>query len=653
MTNKNIKRYLESLAFKGILGKSLKSNALAKEINDEIKGSLLKELLGDTKFTLKEEKWVPLTREITNTDDLIHKILETYGDFLTKEELTHEVAFSTNTDIENAKEDVANCLTNKRKYFSSNKKYGISDWLLAIDSPNENDVKYRNYIKEDELKEYTNAFKNADYSNENYAEVVSEIITENKIEGISLKTALYLIWLSEKSFYDNKLIFEDINKSKKLFLIDGSLYTKAQVDSYNKELLKLQEGLADLKETESITVEDLALPEVTISKIISYIMKNFTISIDYILEKYYKDLNLSDSMDILNKYLTEVIVDPRIEHENNVWYVKVAFEESDKEDIIEFIRDNETTNSEDIIEEILGVNQKHPRYNDLAKDIENILKDTTEVMYLGNNLWSTPIEMPEEASIIPDILYIDTITPTENAEGEIFDQEIEIEGFEGTLRSDIYNPLVEDVFDEDTSKTIYNINTDKQKCVLKYHHKMAGTFPLCQINPDFFGSKSELFPITLISDDITETVYVNNENRIIVGLAPFYEDINDVSGRIFYIEKTNSPNEYKFNLMNETDKSCHIDANRTLELLEIKSHLESESLTLYDIISDILHRKPLSFAQIVTEVNTVKRCSRLIIASVLSSYHCFNHNKKTGNWNLDDKKIDLGFNKTKKKYVKK
>ncbi len=42
-----------------------------------------------------------------------------------------------------------------------------------------------------------------------------------------------------------------------------------------------------------------------------------------------------------------------------------------------------------------------------------------------------------------------------------------------------------------------------------------------------------------------------------------------------------------------------------------------------------------------------------MIASILSSYHCFHTRGKSGLWQYDDKKRSQGFNKTKRKYVKK
>jgi len=67
-----------------------------------------------------------------------------------------------------------------------------------------------------------------------------------------------------------------------------------------------------------------------------------------------------------------------------------------------------------------------------------------------------------------------------------------------------------------------------------------------------------------------------------------------------------------------------IDLDRSLELLDIKARYESQEMPIHDVIAEILERKPgMTFAQLVNEVNIVRRCSRLLVASILSSYHCF------------------------------
>lgn len=670
MENKKI--YLTHAALENIYGQNISPKELAKNIDKSLKSGIFKTYIDEN--IIDTDTFTPVSRNKKENPEIIYETIRLFGNFLSKDILAKELAIAADTDEETAKNSLNAILANKRQFFSVNKKWGINEFKLNVESQDNKDVIYRNYIDENELNNFEKYFDDADFDDENYAETAVSVLKNSNEEKISLKTFLYFVWLSDKKLFDCDYILKDLDKSKEVLLLGNFLFIKDTLDNYLKELTVLSEKEEEIeikpaekkesrKETAKTDTEeskeiDISLPENIIKNLIKKINETDYVSLYNLIEDYYSD-EFYNSMDpatkenVIEAYLSEVLADPRIEYKGKVWYTKVNFEPEDKNDIIEMIKEKETVNSEYIIKEILGIGKKHPKFGDLSKEIEYMLSDVSKISYLGNYTWGLPVELPEEANAVPEILKINDILPSENAEGDIFDLEISSDGFEGTLRSDIYNSLCEDVFDEDVSKTLYHITPGKQKCVLKYHHKIAGTFPLCQIPPDFFGQKTDAFPVTVFTDDgVKETVYVNNQTRIMVGMAPFYENITDVSGKIFFLEKTENANEYRF-VLGETEKSCAIELNRSLELLAIKSRLETESLTLFDIICEILEKRPIDFIQLVTEINLVKRVSRLMIASVLSSYHCFNHNKKNGKWNLDSKKIDLGFNKTKKKYIKK
>jgi hypothetical protein len=76
-------------------------------------------------------------------------------------------------------------------------------------------------------------------------------------------------------------------------------------------------------------------------------------------------------------------------------------------------------------------------------------------------------------------------------------------------------------------------------------------------------------------------------------------------------------------------------------------------MPVYDVVREILGKQGMTFVRLQTEVNIVRRCERLLVASLLSSYHCFSARAKSGIWQFDGKKESQGFNKNKKKYIKK
>jgi len=81
---------------------------------------------------------------------------------------------------------------------------------------------------------------------------------------------------------------------------------------------------------------------------------------------------------------------------------------------------------------------------------------------------------------------------------------------------------------------------------------------------------------------------------------------------------------------------------------------ESGEMSTFDIICRILsfHRIGLHFLRLFAEVNVVRRVGKRLVASILSSYHCFREKQNApGVWQFDERKVSQGFNKAKRKYI--
>ena len=81
----------------------------------------------------------------------------------------------------------------------------------------------------------------------------------------------------------------------------------------------------------------------------------------------------------------------------------------------------------------------------------------------------------------------------------------------------------------------------------------------------------------------------------------------------------------------------------------------ADELSTLDILVEVMAHWPkgADYLTILAEVNVVRRSSRRLVASLLSSYQCFYQRSGSPVWHFDQKKVDLGFDKTKRKFVKK
>ena len=96
-----------------------------------------------------------------------------------------------------------------------------------------------------------------------------------------------------------------------------------------------------------------------------------------------------------------------------------------------------------------------------------------------------------------------------------------------------------------------------------------------------------------------------------------------------------------------------ISRNRVNELIELGNRAEQEELPTFDILREIMehYRKGIDYLTLLTEVNIARRTQRRMVASLLSGYHCFF--QRGGAWVYDAKKLSQGFDRSKRKYLKK
>lgn len=592
------RRFLADKAYGYLLGASqpAKLRQIVKALDmPEATLRLVKDVLAESdRFDTTDRRWV-VSMRFTDKSRPLERVLTELMDQAGKPQSCASVASElgqiTGRPVEYYEQALPRYLADPAKFFAtSGGLFGLGSWLLTATSGSEEDVLFENYLTAEEVDEYAEAAKSVTWVEGQYAETAAKVVGASK-DGIPVKVMQMLAWREIGEDFDPISFYDALVDNDQILLLSGQMaYPASVVKDFTKTLGEIAEELA-------------ALP---------------------------------------------------MEAEEEEAETAVTVTDTDKEEMIAAILDRGSASAEELLDQILEVSPEESAFAGALESLTEALKADERVMWLGGTRYGKVETFPDEIMAVPESLVVPGSAPFETPEGDVYDQELEEEGFEGDLKSAIYDPLAEDVTDEDPARTMYQPNGDSQRCVLKYHHKMEGTFPLCQINPEFFGTQPEIIPIVLTDEGKRKTVYVNNTTRLIYGLKDLYAGITDISGAAFYIEKTTKPGEYRFRYDNEVDEQLGVDTGRSLELLDLKAQFESNDMPVFDVISDILQSKPgLTFPQLVNEVNIVKRCSRLLVASILSSYHCFTTRGKTGRWQYDEKKRSQGFNKTKRKYIKK
>ncbi len=591
------RRYLADLAYRQILGSEqpVKLRQIMKGVGvDGVTQRLMRDVMSQSdRFESVDRRWAPSVRYGDTHrpfERVLTEVIQSAGVPTSLEALAGEMAQVYGRTVDYYTQSLPRMLSDKERFFKVDDSYGLASWLLIPTSDEEDDIVFDNFLSEEQVAHFTEMCPSLKWNADKIADSAVQVLKKCK-EAVPVKILALMAWRELGEDFDAAEFYTQVLEDDRIVLLsDQRAYPADAVKEWTGALKAMAEELA-------------ALP---------------------------------------------------MEAEEEEAEGPVTVTETDKEEIVKMILDRGSASAEELLDAVLEVSPEESVYAGALESMNQALQEDERVMYIGDNRWSKVIVFPEEVKVIPDSLVVPEVPVFETPEGDVYDQELEEDGFEGDLKSAIYDPLAEDVTDEDPTRTMYQPNGDSQRCVLKYHHKTEGTFPLCQIAPDFFGTEPEIIPIVLIDEGKRKQCFVNNSTRLIYGLKDLYKDITEISGPVFHIEKTSTPGEYRFRFDGEIDEQLGIDMGRGLELLDLRGRYESQDMPVFDVIVEILEHKPgMTFPQLVNEVNIVRRCSRLLVASILSSYHCFTTKGKSGQWRYDEKKRSQGFNKTKRKYVKK
>jgi len=305
-----------------------------------------------------------------------------------------------------------------------------------------------------------------------------------------------------------------------------------------------------------------------------------------------------------------------------------------------------------LLEEEFEVSPGDATFEADLQTVKEALRADERVRWLGADRF-VPVEavppyvfaVPESLTF-PETVYLD-------AEGNEVDLMLEDDGFDGGLEREIRMPVAQDVLDEEPVEAPDPDPPATARLILKYHHREIGTFPLAQLPPGFFATEPDILQVDLILPNGHECpIWVNNQTRLVYGLLEWYQTLPVDSGAVFYLERQR-PERYALTYGEETEPSMFVSRNRVNELHELGRQAEEEELPTFEIVRRVLehYRKGIEFITVLTEVNIARRVRRRMVASLLSEYHCFY--QRGGAWVYDQRKLSQGFDKSKRKYLKK
>ena len=315
-------------------------------------------------------------------------------------------------------------------------------------------------------------------------------------------------------------------------------------------------------------------------------------------------------------------------------------------------RDGQTTTATSLLEAFYEITPSNKTFPDDMANLQTALKGSDEIVWVGGDRYRKSADVPEDTGEVPEPFHF-IETEVKDEEGEPVDLELTDEGLSQTLRRLLQHPLAVDVLDEDVQPAPKAM-PETVRLVLRSIHRELGTFPLAQIPTGWLFAEPTVQELMLVDPQGRELqAWVNTESRLITNLFDWWIEQPVENGAVFTLTKTSRPNVLEFEWLDQPDPVVYISSARMEELRQLA--VESEGKSTLDVLIGVMTHWPkgADYLTLLAEVNVVRRSSRRLIASLLSSYQCFYQRSGSPVWHFDSKKVEQGFDKTKRKFIRK
>jgi predicted protein tyrosine phosphatase len=352
-----------------------------------------------------------------------------------------------------------------------------------------------------------------------------------------------------------------------------------------------------------------------------------------------------------------VLADAALEEEET-WEGPYAPAEEDLSEIFDFVVEHDRPQKlSDLIEGVLEYGRSSSRYASIYEGLTAALQGDPRFQLVGRQTWTLPALIPQEVLQVPESLLPEALDPSLLTDPET-DAELEDEGLDDNLALWVHDPRYEDFGSEHevelSPEMLSGEAVDETRIPLLYNHQRMGTLKLRQADMAFFPTDTPLACLTVHAGKFgTFQMWINNDELLIHGLADFYRDAAVPVGAVLTFRRGDEPDDYLLTWGGEMDELISIDEERIATLLDLREQAESGNWSVYETIRSVLAGRTdgMHFLTIWAEVNVIRRTPKRVVASDLSSYHCFVAISNSERWRLDERKVDQGRKKTKKKFI--
>ncbi|HEX2952282.1 MAG TPA: hypothetical protein VHV83_22345 [Armatimonadota bacterium] len=557
-------------------------------------------LANNPQFVGEERRWNLSVRTLFHRpiEGALQQTLRIYGKPMTIAAFSNEMAVLNARAPEYFQSMLPGFLARRSQSFfrTPDGRWGLVEWLLDTTvTDDEDEMLMRNFFDQlDEVKPIIEKLSSVKLTPEMSATEAALKLIEAAGEPLNTKVLSFLVWKAKGDQFDPLGFYLDMLQNPGFHLLSGSQWMPAQqIPQVTELMVKLSE------------MADIALGE------------------------------------------------------EEVWEGPYVATPEDLNEIFDFMVEHERPEKlSDLIEAVLEYGRHSPRYESVYTGLNEALQTDDRFQLVGQQTWTLPALIPQEVKQVPEALLPETLDPSLLPDPET-DAELEDEGLEDNLALWVHDPRFEDFGGEHEVELAPEMAggeaaLDETRIPLLYDHREMGTLKLRQADMAFFPTDTPLACVTVHGENFGPfQMWINNEELLIHGLVDWYDARDVPVGAILTFRRNEEADDYAISWDGDIDELIALDDDRISTLLDLHDPAEDEHWSIYEIMRKVLagHPDGEHFLTLWAEINVVRRTPKRVIASNLSSYHCFVQVTGTERWKLDERKVDQGRKKTKKRFI--
>jgi len=552
----------------------------------------------NAQFVGEDRRWNLTMRTLFHRplEGALEETLRLYGRPLTVAAFSNEMAVLNARSPEFYQQMLPTFLAHRPQAFfrPPDAHWALNEWLLDTDALSEDELLLRNFFdKVDELQPVCEQLRQVPLTAEMRATDAADTLLRAVNMPLTTRLLSYAIWRVQGTAFAPKQFYLDLLKDARFHLLSGGEWLLAE------QVATVTTSLQQLSQLADVALEEEEVWEGP------YVVSND---------------NLNEIEDSLSEH----------EHPQKL---------------------------SDMIEAVFEYSPTSPRYASISTALMESLKADARFQLVGLQTWTLPSLIPPDVLQVPDTLLPEVLDPTLLTDPET-DAELEDEGLDNNLALWVHDPRYEDFGSEhevELSADLLGGGTlDETRIPLLYNHRKMGTLKLRQADMSFFPTDTPLACLTVHSEGFPFfQIWINNDELLVHGLEEWYDEKDIPVGANLVIGRGSEPDDYVLNWDGEIDDLIALEPDRIDVLLELREQAIEQHWSVYDIMCRVLsgHPEGFHFLRIWAEVNVVRRTPKRVVASNLSSYHCFSLISGSERWKLDERKVEQGRKKTKKKFV--